>query len=1170
VAGAGDSGGVRWRVFVSHTSELRDFPSGGSYVAAVERAISACGHVIVDMADFPAADLPAAELCRERVRSCDVYVGVLGSRFGSAVPDMPQMSYTELEFDTATEAGLPRLMFLLDTGNALAEIPLSRLAGLESEARQEEFRRRVRGSLVTQSFTDRGTLGQLVERSLRELAARTIRAIASPAAGRLLAEMADPFALEVHRPVQPDEPQPGLPVLPDYVLREHDRELAQVVQAAAEGTSGIAVLVGGSSTGKTRACWEALGLLRDLTEPWRLWHPIDPSRPEAALRELSSIGRRTVVWLNEAQFYLDVPGGLGERVAAGLRELLRDPARAPVLVLATLWPQFWDRLTARSLAEPDDPRAQARELLAGRDISVPAAFTAAQLQQLATAGDPRLARAVEAAEDGQVIQFLAGAPELMARYRNAPPAAAALIDTAIDARRLGMGIVLPLPFLEAAAPGYLTDTEWDALGEDWLEQALAYTAAPCKGIRGPLARIRPRTAASIIPAPPRSYRLADYLDQHGRRTRRPIPPADFWKAAARFADPGDLPALAKAAEDRGLLRDAARLRKHATAHGNTSEAAALVERWHSLHTRSADPDPAQWAAAHAALDNPRAVVQLLDILRRTGAGEQAAALLARDPASHVVLDDPHGVSGLLRALREAGAEDQAAVLLARDPASHVVLDDPYGVAWMLRALREAGAEDQAAALLARDPASHVALDDPAAVARLLGVLQEAGAGEQAAVLASRAASHVALDKPYGVAEVLGILQRAGAGEQVAALLARDPANHAALDYPRAVAHLLGVLRWVGAGEQFAVLASRAVGRAALDDPAAVARVLDALRQAVAGEQAAVLASRAASHVALDNPRAVAWLLDILRQAGADKQAAALLARDPANHAALDAPDDVASLLNALRRAGAGEQAAALLARDPANHAALDAPDAVAWLLDALRWAGAEDQAAALLARDPANHAAALDDPNDVAHLLDALREAGAEDQAAALASRAASRAALDNPATITRLLPALQEAGAEDQAAALLARDPANHAALDDPNDVVWMLGALRGAGAEDQAAALLARDPANHVALYDVEAVARLVGVLREAGAEDQATVLASRAALDNPDALSRLLPALQKAGAEEQARTLIDRLPAEGRFALFREQADHRMRYRFGRESDGSPAASWGWDDLDEPTPT
>jgi tetratricopeptide (TPR) repeat protein len=140
-------------------------------VAAVERAVSACGHVIVDMADFPAADQPAAALCAERVRGCQVYVGVLGTRYGSPVRDMPEVSYTELEFDTATEAGLDRLVFLLDTDATDVGIPPSKLIDHEFGARQEAFRRRVQDSgLVTQTFTDPGTLGQLVERSLRELA----------------------------------------------------------------------------------------------------------------------------------------------------------------------------------------------------------------------------------------------------------------------------------------------------------------------------------------------------------------------------------------------------------------------------------------------------------------------------------------------------------------------------------------------------------------------------------------------------------------------------------------------------------------------------------------------------------------------------------------------------------------------------------------------------------------------------------------------------------------------------------------------------------------------------------------------------------------------------------------------------------------------------------------
>jgi len=161
VAGSdGPGDGAGWRVFLSHTSELRDFPAGTSYVAAVERAVSVAGHVIVDMADFPAASHPAAQLCTERVRGCDVYLGVLGTRYGSLVRDRPEVSYTELEFDTATAAGLDRLVFLLDENAADVGIPLSALIDHEFGARQDAFRRRVRDSgLVTGSFASPAEAG---------------------------------------------------------------------------------------------------------------------------------------------------------------------------------------------------------------------------------------------------------------------------------------------------------------------------------------------------------------------------------------------------------------------------------------------------------------------------------------------------------------------------------------------------------------------------------------------------------------------------------------------------------------------------------------------------------------------------------------------------------------------------------------------------------------------------------------------------------------------------------------------------------------------------------------------------------------------------------------------------------------------------------------------------
>jgi len=45
------------------------------------------------------------------------------------------------------------------------------------------------------------------------------------AAGWPLEDVNDPFVLEVHRPVQPEDAPPGLPVLPPYVPREHDQVL---------------------------------------------------------------------------------------------------------------------------------------------------------------------------------------------------------------------------------------------------------------------------------------------------------------------------------------------------------------------------------------------------------------------------------------------------------------------------------------------------------------------------------------------------------------------------------------------------------------------------------------------------------------------------------------------------------------------------------------------------------------------------------------------------------------------------------------------------------------------------------------------------------------------------------------------------------------------------------
>ena len=136
-------------------------------MAAAKDAVARAGDAVADMEYFTAREASPAGYCREAVRGCDVYVGLIGLRYGSPVRDQPDVSYTELEFNVATEAVLPRLVFLLDEDAVLPEGLLE--GNPDFRARQVAFRQRLRESGVTVgTVASPGQLELLLFQSLQE------------------------------------------------------------------------------------------------------------------------------------------------------------------------------------------------------------------------------------------------------------------------------------------------------------------------------------------------------------------------------------------------------------------------------------------------------------------------------------------------------------------------------------------------------------------------------------------------------------------------------------------------------------------------------------------------------------------------------------------------------------------------------------------------------------------------------------------------------------------------------------------------------------------------------------------------------------------------------------------------------------------------------------------
>ena len=559
--------------------------------------------------------------------------------------------------------------------------------------------------------------------------------------------------LGVHRAISADtDPGRAMPQLTVYVQRDHDVRLRKLLSEPAGPV--MVVLVGGSSTGKTRAAFEAV---RQCLPDWSLLRPVDAADLLEQVRS-GAVGLETVLWLNETQIFLR---GQPE-VAVALRRLLAEGE--PVVVIGTMWLEFWKELTSTPDDGGLDVNHQARELLlhdADR-VDVPEVFEGRDLAQLnrVVANDPRLATAAEAARrDGKLVQVLAGGPELVQRYDHPADAedrfGKAVLTAAMDARRLGCESPIGTAFLEAAAPAYMDPSDRAGAPDTWFATGLGHAT---REIRGIAALTGQRQGPDIGPAD--RYVLHDYLDQHGRHTRPGIlVPAIVWDAlTAHVRDPSDLTRLARESERRGLYRYTVDLARPAAEAG---EAAAMQLIARRLAEAGHRDEAAEWTRRAAEAGEPIAVQFYAKRLDDEGDREGADTILRTAAAD----GDTSALLSLAARLDETGKAKEAErwLVQAAEAGDTVVMER------LAARLDEAGRRDDAERWLQRAAES----GDTMAMQQLAGWLDEANKPDEAErwlVQAAEADDHFA---QFVRGRLYQRLDEAGRPDEAEAWLRRD-------------------------------------------------------------------------------------------------------------------------------------------------------------------------------------------------------------------------------------------------------------------------------------------------------------------------------------------------------------------------------------------------------------
>ena len=101
------------------------------------------------------------------VKECDVYIGIIGMRYGSLTSE--GISHTEHEYNTALKENKKIFVFILDDNSVDSKLPVEVLQSGEMHKNQDAFKNKVKSNHIVKFFKSPDHLYILIRDALREL-----------------------------------------------------------------------------------------------------------------------------------------------------------------------------------------------------------------------------------------------------------------------------------------------------------------------------------------------------------------------------------------------------------------------------------------------------------------------------------------------------------------------------------------------------------------------------------------------------------------------------------------------------------------------------------------------------------------------------------------------------------------------------------------------------------------------------------------------------------------------------------------------------------------------------------------------------------------------------------------------------------------------------------------